>query len=70
MLLAESMGHMCYVCGGDDALLPFIESNSDVTDSMNKSCRGFDNLSKEDRKLYEFECPNASDGCITKITGI
>jgi hypothetical protein len=71
MLLAESMGHhMCYVCGGEDAQLPFVESKINVTNRMNNSCRGFENLSIDDRKRYEFECPKGFNGCITKITGI
>lgn len=72
MLLAKGMGHihMCYVCGGEDALLPFIESKINVTDNMNKSCKGFENLSIDDKKLYEFECPNNYDkGCKTTVTG-
>lgn len=68
-LTSQTVGLKCYICGGKDALLPFVESKSIISDFMNDSCREFENFSIPDRKRYEFECPKNFEGCITKITG-
>lgn len=68
-LTSQTFGHMCYVCGGRDAQLPFIDSKSVISDFMNNSCRDLENLSMPERKQFQFECPKNFDGCITKIIG-
>ena len=76
LMMCQMMGfivtnesHKCYVCGEDQARLPFIEehrnNNSSVIDKIPKSCDGFE----ADNNVFEFQCPKGFTGCVTKLIG-
>lgn len=71
--IVKSESHKCYVCGGNEAQLPFIEehksNNSTFIDKFPKSCDDFDKNLEADVNIFEFQCPKDFKGCYTKITG-
>lgn len=68
-IVTNESPHKCYVCGEDQARLPFIEehknNNSSIIDKIPKSCDEFE----ADNNIFEFQCPRGFTGCVTKLIG-